>query len=196
MIEFALALAFLLLLVAAAVDAGLAYKSYQNLINAAANASSFLAQYPYAYDGSASTIAEANNKALDAFRFEQGTGTLGIGRTRDLNGDGAADNFGSGYSAAWNPWFRIDTASSAEVATHSPTNFRTYAGTADSQCSQRSRFDTASTANDKKPCYIVVRAQMIYKPFLLSPVFGNQMTIRAFSVKPIVGLPTSAYPSP
>lgn len=199
LIEFALASAFLMLLIAAAVDAGMAYRAYQTLINSAANASSYLAQYPY--DGTPTkTIEGANNKALNAFRNEQNAGTLSIGgSTFDLNAngidDGAASEFGATYgltgSSAWTAWFRIDEASDAEVGSNAANGFNGFTGTADSKCRDRYQFDDSSTDTNKKPCYIVIRAKLIYRPFFLSPVFGREMTITSVSTKPIVGLPSS-----
>jgi Flp pilus assembly protein TadG len=197
LIEFALASAFLMLLVAAAVDVGLAYRAYQTLVNASASASSYLAQYPY--DGTPTkTITGANNKALNAFRNEQsgGTSTIG-GSTFDLNANGTNDasEFGATYgltaSSGWTTWFRIDEASDAEVAANATNAFNGYTGTTDSKCRDRYQFDASSTSANKKPCYIVIRAKLIYHPFFLSPVFGQSMTITSVTTKPIVGLPSS-----
>lgn len=199
LVEFALASAFLMILLGAAVDAGLAYKSYQSLINASASASSYLAQFPF--DGtSLNTIEGANNKALLAFRNEQGGTSMSIGgSTRDLNANGIEDaaEFGATYgttaTSAWKPWFRIDEATSAEAAAGISGSF---AGTSDANCKAatspqggRQQFDSSSTT-DKKPCFIIVRAKLVYRPFFLSPVFGKQITITATSVKPIVGNPS------
>lgn len=199
LIEFALASAFLMLLLAAAIDAGLAYRSYQTLINSAADASSYLAQFPWAAPPGSDplttvpTLQDANNNALNAFRNEQGGASFSVGgNTRDLNANDTDDTseFGTSYDTTWHPWFRIDEASSSEVSVNAATGYGisdTFAGTSDSRCTDRQQFDSTTTA--KKPCFIVIRAETIYRPFFLSPVFGSEMKIRAIAIKPIVGNP-------
>jgi Flp pilus assembly protein TadG len=170
LIELALASALLALLLAAAVDAGLAYRSYQTLVNASAEASSLLAQRPYA--GTPPTIAGADSLAQAAFRDEQGgsrEGTSAASATITIDeADHTQVKFTGGV-------YGID-------ATYDPSATNT-------QC--KNRQNTRSTG---EPCYIVVQSSMVYKPFFLTPVFGKQLAISTVSIKPIVGFPVNTVP--
>jgi Flp pilus assembly protein TadG len=168
LIELALTIALLSLFLMAAIDAGLAYKSYQTLVNAAAEASSYLAQNPYAGDPPTKSSADAN--AIAAFRNEQ-SGTR------------------VGTSSSANATIQIDMADSSQVSLGSGGVY----GVSDSfnPAATRSacRVDRRNADDAGNPCYVVVRATIVYRPFLLTPFFGSAMTIRAVAVKPIVGYP-------
>lgn len=168
LVELALTIALLSLLLMAALDAGLAYKTYQTLLNASAEASSYLAQNPYAGDPPSKTTADS--LATTAFRQEQ-SGTR------------------TGTSSVADATITINMADSTQVilgtgGVYGVSDSFNPAAT-DSEC----RVDRHNTYDDGKPCYVVVRATIVYRPFMLTPFFGSAMTIKAVSVKPIVGYP-------
>ena len=188
LVELALSATFLAFLFAAAVDLGLAYKSYQTLINATAEASSFLTVNKAIPCGSTTCdpFVAADREARIRFRAEQGDQLRGSSSTLDLDGDRKDDLAagGNNYGENWiNQMVQIHVADSTQV-TVSNSNFAigtTFNGTSDPNCLQRMKFDV-----NGGQCFIVVRSQITYRPFAISPVVGSTMTIRAISVKPIV----------
>jgi hypothetical protein len=80
LVELSLSITFIALLLGAAIDLGLAYKTYQTLMNATAEASSFLALNPKVNCDANPTwctgtdeIGGADREARNRFREEQGT---------------------------------------------------------------------------------------------------------------------------
>lgn len=166
LVETAIVITILAVLFLAAVDLGLAYRSYQTLVNSTAEAASYLAQFPVDNTGSTSG---SDAVARDRFRDEQ---------------DGTRS--GSGTNAISDSDIKIDVADSDQITINSD-DFALIDGsnfTPRSYCAARSRFDSAG-----RQCFIVVRTVTSYSPFFLSPALGNAMTIRAIAIKPIVGLP-------
>jgi hypothetical protein len=202
-LELALSVTFLAFIFAAAVDLGIAYKSYQTLVSATAEAGNYLTLYPVGtcQDNSIDQVANptgyANciNTAADVearirFRGEQGNQLRGTASTLDLDANGRDDlsSTGDNYGTNWIvPMVQIDEADSTQV-TIGNDNFATVAdgynpSATNAGCQQRKNLSSGQ-------CFIVIRSQIIYRPFAISPVVGNTMTIRATSVQPIVnGLP-------
>lgn len=172
LIEMAIAAGVLAMLFMAAVDAGLAYKSYQTLMNATAEAASVVAQNPLDYCAGCSVTVQKQNAdtiARNAFRNEQAGTRIGTSATPD-------------------GWIEIREADSTQITLGSDSfalaAASTFTGTLLPDCQNRKRFTTLG-----QQCFAVVRAQAVYEPFMLTPFFGQQMTIRAIAVKPIVGNP-------
>ncbi|WP_026369702.1 TadE/TadG family type IV pilus assembly protein [Kallotenue papyrolyticum] len=191
LVELALAATFLTLLLSAAVDLGLAYKAYQTLMSATAEASNYLQLRPLAScdpsrDGTNCAQELADMEARIRFRGEQGDRLGRFASTLDLNANGRDDRSEFGSDAAWLAYIRarvrIDEADSTQVTitnsgfavgdTFDPT--RTSA-----TCQERHNRD----ANGQ--CFIVVRTSIDYVPFAIAPIVGRRMTIRAISVQPI-----------
>lgn len=191
LVELALAVTFLAYLFAAAVDLGLAYKAYQTLITATAEANNYLTILPlYPCDTTAQpscTTDMADSEARIRFRGEQGDQLRGTANTLDLDANGK-DDLGSGANGDgrtedWlKPWVQIDEADSSQVTINN-SNFAVDANfdptKTDAGCQQRKNFSNGQ-------CFIVIRTQIYYRPFAISPAVGNIMTIRAISVQPIV----------
>jgi hypothetical protein len=194
LVELSLSITFIALLLGAAIDLGLAYKTYQTLMNATAEASSFLSLNPKVNCDSHPTwctgtdeIGGADREARNRFREEQGTTINGTASTLDLDDNNVDDVGEHGWT-----WIgdRIDIveARADEVTMGAggfygvPTGF---AGTEFEECEDRPRF----TADDSLQCFIVVQTEIVYRPYISSRLLGTQMTIRATSVKPIVGGP-------
>lgn len=191
LIELALSFTFLAFLFAAAVDLGIAYKSYQTLINATAEASSYLMVNPVV---SCATIDCPNDdellgadmEARRRFRWEQGVTIRGTSSTMDLDANGKDDATDRGW--AWiNSRVLIDEADSSQV-TMVNSNFALDnsfdPAATNSACQQRRKFYSSGTTAGLQ-CFIVVRAQIDYRPFAIAPAIGDTMTIRAISVLPI-----------
>lgn len=202
-LELALSVTFLAYLFAAAVDLGIAYKSYQTLVSATAEASNYLtydplgactdssinqATNPTAYSNCINTAADV--QARVRFRGEQGNQLRGSASTLDLDANGKDDLAASGdnYGSNWIvPWVQIDEADSTQV-TISNDSFATLSDSynpaaTNAGCQQRKNLSNGQ-------CFIVIRSQITYRPFAITPVVGDTMTIRAVSVQPIVnGLP-------
>ncbi len=192
LVELTLALTFLTYLFAAAVDLGLAFKSYQTLINATAEASSFLAIKPAISCGAGTTsqcaLDAADREARIRFRGEQGHKIRGFaGSTMDLNADGKDDEstVPAGF-ANFEQFIRakvqIKVADDTQVIP-SNSNFGiggNFTESTDPSCRER------AVAGANGQCYIVVQTEIIYRPFAIAPAVGDTMTIRAISVKPIV----------
>lgn len=189
LIEFALIATIVAMFLSAAIDLGIAYKSYQMLVNGAAEATSYLALNPLvncvsgAYtcpDGT--PVSGANREALARFRAEQSGVIRGVTSTMDLDDNGVDDlsEHGWGWIASQ---VQIQEADSSQVTVgnHNFALGGTFNGTTDTNCRARKRFDNAGG-----PCFVVVRAQMTYHPFVLKTILGSTMTIRAIAVKPIV----------
>lgn len=190
LVELTLAMTFLAYLFAAAVDLGMAFKSYQTLVNATAEASSYLAIRP-AISCGAGTTAQCARDAADSiarvrFRGEQGDQMRSFGgSTLDLNGDERDDalTVPSGYpnfEAFIRARVQIKAADATQVTVDDSNlavggNF-----TESAACADRQIFG----ANGQ--CYIVVISEITYRPFAIAPAVGSTMTIRAISVKPIV----------
>lgn len=201
LVELALTLTLLVMLLGAAVDLGLAFKTYQTLTNATAEASTYLSLEPIVNCGSTTCdqIGPVNRTARERFRTEQGTTLRGSASTLDLDASGRDDEFEAGRGWSWiEGKVRIEAADSDQVTTtnsgftlSSPFN----RGSTNTACKDdRSRSFTVVTnaltgAKEVKYCYIVVQTEMIYKPFIIQPFVGSEMTITAISVKPIVGRP-------
>lgn len=198
LIELALSFTFLAFLFAAAVDLGIAYKSYQTLMNATAEASSYLMLNPVVNcanqfcpsdDGSAEDESEgADREARSRFRIEQGVSIRGTSSTLDLDANVKDDLTTDGYGWNWlNNRVQIDEADSSQVTIVNNTfaldgNFDPSATNND--CKLRRKYYTSGTTTGLQ-CFIVVRSQIDYRPFAIAPVLGNVMTIRAISVLPI-----------
>ncbi len=189
-VELTLAMTFLAYLFAAAVDLGFAFKSYQTLVNATAEASSFLAIRPAVSCGPNTTAQcardEADRTARIRFRGEQGDRMRSFGgSTLDLNADERDDQTTippgfANFEAFIRSRVRIMVADATQVTT---TNSDFAVGgnfTESAACRDR------LIAGINGQCYIVVLTEMTYRPFALAPVVGDTMTIRAISVKPIV----------
>lgn len=198
LIELALSFTFLAFLFAAAVDLGIAYKSYQTLMNATAEASSYLMLNPVvnctsiecpSVDGSAEDEAEgADREARRRFRLEQGASIRGTASTMDLDANTKDDLTTDSYGWNWiNNRIQIDEADSSQVTivndtfaldnSFDPTK-------TNAECQKRRKFYTSGTTAGLQ-CFIVVRSQIDYHPFAIAPAVGDTMTIRAISVLPI-----------
>ncbi len=172
LVEVTLSLTLLTMLVGAAVDLGLAYKTHQTLVNATAEASSYLDLNPKV--SGSDPITAANSIALQRFQYEQGTSIRNIATTLDLNANGVRDDQEEGFNIA--DWVQITEANNVQVSTMS-----TYNPSQAGECANRVAQPTAYES-----CYIVIRSRMIYRPFLLSPILGDQMNIRTTSVRRVV----------
>ncbi len=197
LVELALSITFISLLLGAAIDLGLAYKTYQTLMNATAEAGTFLALNPAVNCDTHSTwcagtdaIGGADREARNRFREEQGTALHGSASTLDLNSDRIDDTTQTIDGMAGWVWIgtkvKLDEATSDDVTMSGGVYGVSagFTGTTDSRCLQRYRFNLAG-----KQCFIVVRTEMIYHPYITSRLLGNNMPIHAVSVKPIVGGP-------
>lgn len=196
LVELALTVTFLAMLFSAAVDLGFAYKSYQTLLNATAEASSYLVVSPAATcenppcSNPQLLLDAADSIARTRFRGEQGNQIRSFGgSTMDLNADDKDDAVtvpaGSGsFNQFIATRVQIDEADSRQI-TVANSNFAVgnsfNPAATDALCQQRKRFDASGSQ-----CFIVVRATMEYRPFFIGPAIGKVMTIRAISVKPIV----------
>lgn len=195
LVELALMIVFIAMLLAAAIDLGLAFKTHQMLTNAAAEATSFLAQQPLVPCSSSCDLtalkANADNAARTHFRNEIGDDAA-VARLRDLDGNGQDD--GAQNLSYQSGWMQIDAADSSMFDASNPTAFKI------------GGFNPANTdqaCQDRKStwlggqCYIVVRTQIVYKPFFpLAPFFLSTLAngskgfiIHAYAIKPIVGTP-------
>lgn len=189
-VELALFATFIFLLLAAAVDLGLAYKSYQTLITASAEASSFLDLNPTytctPLPGCDPAVA-ADAIARDRFRSEQGGILRGTTSTLDLNSNGIDDASETGVIQSM---IRIDEADNTQIDDVGTGTFA--AGSSfdpaatDTECKNREKDPNSPSRPEVTSCYIVIRVEYIYRPFLLSPLLGEEMTIRAISVRRIV----------
>lgn len=180
LIELALSLTLLTMLLGAAVDLGLAYKTYQTLTNATAEASTYLSLQPVNPDA-ATLDAEARQR----FRNEQGTTLRGLASTLDLDANGQLDDI-----SVTNNRVQIKVVDSSQI------NVGTGNFTVDfsllpqsTNCNPNTRPRSYTVAGTVGQCYIAVRATMTYKPFFIKPFVGSEMTITATSVKPIIGSP-------
>ncbi len=190
-VELTLSLTFLAFLFAAAVDLGLAFKSYQTLINATAEASGSLKVAPLVPCGiGCDPIPAADEQARIRFRGEQGDQLKGTASTLDLNSINGDDRneFSSNWMGFITSWVQIDEADQSQVTTTN-ANFavdNTFDPTATRpECQRRDSvyFDASGTL---RQCFLVVRTRIIYRPFAIAPAVGNEMNIRALSVVPII----------
>lgn len=206
LVELTLSITFIALLMGAAIDLGLAYKTYQTLMNATAEASTFLALMPKvnctansswcagAPSAAVAPMYGASREARNRFREEQGLVRRGIASTLDLNANKVDDTTETidgvnGYTYMADR-VRIHEADSAQISTTGGAyglrgDYDPAATLQD--CKDRKRFAVGET--ETRQCFMVVRTEIIYKPFISSRFLGANMTIRATSVKPIVGGP-------
>lgn len=190
-LELTLSLTLIVLFVAAAVDLGLAYKAYQTLINAASEASSYLDQNPVANcgPGACDALLAADTVARERFRTEQGGLLRSVASTLDLNANGIDDIDEVGGAAMIEAMIQIDEADNTQIDAVSGQTFAVGdsfdPAETDSQCQERIA-EPASINAAVTSCYIVIRARMFYRPFVLRPVLGETMTIRAISVRRII----------
>jgi hypothetical protein len=192
-VELTLALTFLAYLFAAAVDLGLAYKSYQTLINATAEASGSLKVAPLVACGiGCDPIPQADERARVRFRGEQGDQLKGTASTLDLNSKNGDDRTEFTTDTAWmnfiTTWVQIDEADQSQVTTTNSdfavdNTFTPSATVAECQRRESVYFDADGNL---RQCFLVVRTRIIYRPFAIAPAVGDEMTIRALSVVPIV----------
>lgn len=196
LIELALSFTFLAFLFAAAVDLGIAYKSYQTLINATAEASSYLMlnpvvncdtiECPTSDPSAEKEVQGADREARRRFRMEQGISIRGTASTMDLDANTKDDATEHGWN--WiNSRVQIDEADSSQVTIVNDTfaidsSFNPAATNND--CKLRRKYYSSGTTTGLQ-CFIVVRAQIDYHPFAIAPAVGDTMTIRAISVLPI-----------
>jgi hypothetical protein len=183
LVELALSVTFLSLLFGAAVDLGIAYKSYQTLMNATAEASTYLHVRPISNCGSTTCDpnAAADRIARTRFREEQGADLRGSASTLDLDSNNVDDLQEHGWG-----WIEqrvlIDEADSTQIEINNG-NFAvgdSFSRTSDPKCLNREPIDSS-----RRQCFIVVRSMIIYRPFVIAPIVGAEMTIRAISVKPM-----------
>ncbi|HEY0605884.1 MAG TPA: TadE/TadG family type IV pilus assembly protein [Herpetosiphonaceae bacterium] len=184
-VELALAVTFLAFLFAAAVDLGIAYKSYQTLMNATAEASTALTVEPLGScpaNTPCDPVANANRQARERFRQEQGADIRGSASTLDLDSNNVDDLGEHGWG-----WIEqrvlIDEADSSQIQIVGGTFAvgDSFTRTTDPDC-----LDRKSLNSRGQQCFIVVRSVIIYHPFAISPAVGSEMIIRAISVKPLV----------
>ena len=185
-IEFALIISVVLLLLAAAVDLGNAYRTYQTLVNASAEATSYLTHNPIVNCETTecpggTPASGADRQARIRFRNEQGPLVRRVASTLDLDNNGVDDEKEHGW-AFIEGRVRIQTADSSVVTLANPQSIPTsYSGTGDANCQERKRFDLKGG-----PCFIIVQVRAVYRPMILSTILGREMSITAMSVKPIV----------
>ena len=186
LVELALTLTLLVMLLGAAVDLGLAYKTYQTLTNATAEASTYLSLEPIVNCGAAGCdqIGPANEEARKRFREEQGSTLRGLASTLDLDANGQVDDMSITTNRV-----QIKVADSSQINVGS-SNFALDPNLLPSggNCEARDKRSYTTTGTVRQ-CFIVVYATMTYKPFFIKPFVGSEMTITAISVKPIVGSP-------
>jgi hypothetical protein len=157
LIEFALIISLIMLLVAAAIDLGGAFRAYQTLMNATAEASSYLTVEPLtncalqACPGG-TPASGADLEARARFRQEQASTPRGLLTTMDLDSSGQDDLAEHGWD-----WIasrvRIHEADSSQVTLDSGAITPDFNGTSDVDCRARKRFDA-----DNGQCFIVVQA--------------------------------------
>lgn len=190
-VELALMITFMFLLMGAAVDMGLMYKSYQTLVNASAEASTYLDYEPRRPCAPpCDAIAEADAEARRRFRTEQGDTIGRISSTLDLDSNGVDDYTQSGGVDMVRSMVKIDEADNTQIDDAGDGKFALQ-GTFDTAatdvlCQQRTAVPLSLTNPLVTSCYIVIRAEMIYRPFLLRPVLGDERRIRVISVRRIV----------
>lgn len=191
-VEFALIISLIMLLLAAAVDLGNAYRTYQTLVNASAEATTYLAHNPVvncmtavpACPGNSAT-AGADRIARIRFREEQGPIVRSVASTLDLDNNGKDDvkEYGWGFVEGRMRIMIADGSSQVSSGNINNPNVisQQFKGTSDANCLKRKRFDT-----NGNPCYAVVLARATYRPMILSFVLGREINITATSVKPII----------
>lgn len=181
-VELALAVTFLAFLFAAAVDLGIAYKSYQTLMNATAEASTSLSVRPSMQEcTTCDGKGPADRMARERFRNEQGGDIRGSASTLDLDSNNVDDLAEHGW--AWiEQRVLIDEADSTQIQVTGSTFAvgNSFTRTTNPDCLARQPID-----RNGRQCFIVVRSVIIYHPFAISPAVGSEMTIRAISVKPL-----------
>lgn len=188
LVELALSVTVIAMFLSAAVDLGLAFKTYQTLVNATAEASSYLVIKPAVGCATVGmtgtdTMECANAEARRRFQNEQGTTQRSAISTLDLNADGAVDD-----ASLVEEWVQIDEADNLQV-TPSGATFAVGSsfdpGLTDPECRLHRKAIPESTNLAIHSCYIVIRSRMSYKPFVLQTLLGDTMTIRAISVRQI-----------
>lgn len=191
-IELALSITFMFLLLGAAADLALMYKSYQNLINATSEASAYLdfqSKRSCQVIG-CDSIAAANAEARRRFRNEQGSIISHLASTLDLNANNKDDYTESGGKTMVDTMVKIDAADNTQIDAAGSGTFalkRSFDPNATANVCKRRASVPVSPANPLvSSCYIVIRSEIIYRPFLLRPILGNLRVIRAISVRRIV----------
>jgi hypothetical protein len=190
-VELAFSITLLVLLLGAAADLALMYKSYQNLINATTEASTYLElRAKQAVCVGCDNIEAANAEARRRFRNEQGEVMGNIASTLDLNSNGKDDYKESGGVEMVKQMVKIDAADNTQIdAAPSGTfalkkSFNPNATAA--SCKQRDKLPYNPSNPAVTSCYIVIRAEFIYRPYLLRPILGDMRFIRAISVRRII----------
>ncbi|MBA3944668.1 MAG: pilus assembly protein [Herpetosiphonaceae bacterium] len=190
-VELALAITFIMILFSAAVDLGLTFMSYQSLVNAIAEASSYLDLNPaLSCTSPCDPFGAADDIARTRFRSEQGSIIHGVGNPSDLNANHIDDLSEAGGAAYVTSMIQIDEADNTQIDSASNGNFALLGNynpsATDSACQQRVSVPHSLTNPNITSCYIVIRAAMLYKPFILQRLLGNTLTIHAISVRRIV----------
>jgi hypothetical protein len=110
----------------------------------------------------------------------------------DLNANGRDDRTEATSDGAWmtfiQSWVQIDEADQSQVTTTNSNfavdnSFDPSATVPECQRRDSVYFDASGTL---RQCFLVVRTRIIYRPFAIAPAVGNEMTIRALSVVPII----------
>ncbi len=118
-------------------------------------------------------MRDLNSNALD----DMGTGGAGDGcdatclQTRGSLTDGG--------------WIEIFTISDAQFTGDMSWGSLNAAGPGSTGCLNRPLVDVTEAADLGRRCYIVVRAEAVYRPFFLSPAFGRLMKVHAYAIKPV-----------
>jgi hypothetical protein len=184
-VELALIVTLMVMLLGAAVDLGNAYRAYQMLVNASAEASTYLTHRPIANCVTQSCpgndpIQGANREARLRFREEQSAGLGSAVNLRDLDSTGVDDLQEHGWS--WiDARIRIVEADDSQVSTNHRAIGRDFSGTSNADCRARQRLD-----GNNRYCYIVVLAEFEYRPFVIRWLIGDTITVRAVSIRQIV----------
>jgi Flp pilus assembly protein TadG len=194
LVELSLAIMFIALLLTGAIEIGRAYRMHQMLINATAEASSFLSQQPLVPCGTSCTWttdqekARADDIALANFRQETVLANASaLTRLRDLNGDNRDDMTSNGWTKltySSGRWFWIAPADSTQFDPNNPGGFNinTFTPSTNTSCVNRRATYTGGQ------CYIVVQSKVIFRPlFSFIDFLGDGAAIRAYAIKPIVG---------
>ncbi|MBC8160790.1 MAG: pilus assembly protein [Roseiflexaceae bacterium] len=164
-VEFALASTLIFMLLAAAIDLGLLFFTYQGITNAAQEGATYGSRWLIDKDGAPGVrqldIVEIQNRA----RLESGTnGGNGISRLTDLNSDGI-DDIGQPDILD-----RSGTSGYIQVKAVADTNRDGNPSNDNTPC--------VNPATTVESCFAVVTVRKVYDVFFpLAPDFGNEYTI-------------------